>query len=367
MSIFSEYRNMLDLLKKKHQVVFYSESRHYYPYFKQLIEDLKATQQVAITYITSDKQDPLLTQSVTGMQVVHIKWMLGFLFSKIKADVMIMTMPDLGNYLFRRSEYVGNYIYMFHAAVSTHQQYREHAFDNYDTVFCTGDYQVNEIRRTEELYKLGKKELVNYGYPLFDELNRSKKTEKEKTILLAPSWYPEGIFDSCFEELIKILSGLPYRTIIRTHPEYVKRNRGFLKKIKQEFGLKKNIQVDELTSVTERLSTTDILITDRSGIAFEFAFGIGRPVLFIDTPLKINNPASGLLGIEPKENTLRKELGISLEPTSLQQLPMKINELFSSSGEYNLKFSEMRQRLFFNSVESYRAGVDFILSKTCLD
>src|SRR5262245_12842695 len=99
MGFFSEYKQVNRLLKDKQQMVFYAESRHYFQYFEKLVKDLLANK-IAITYITSDPTDPLLNKVTPGMQVVHVKWMLGFLFKKISASVMIMTMPDLGNYLF---------------------------------------------------------------------------------------------------------------------------------------------------------------------------------------------------------------------------------------------------------------------------
>ena len=33
----------------------------------------------------------------------------------------------------------------------------------------------------------------------------------------------------------------------------------------------------------------DLMISDWSGVAFEFAFGLEKPVIFIDLPKKINN------------------------------------------------------------------------------
>ena len=40
MGFFSEYKTISELLKERHDIVFYSESRHYYQYFEQLISGL---------------------------------------------------------------------------------------------------------------------------------------------------------------------------------------------------------------------------------------------------------------------------------------------------------------------------------------
>jgi YidC/Oxa1 family membrane protein insertase len=72
-----------------------------------------------------------------------------------------MTMTDLENNILKRNKFVKNYIYFFHGAVSTTKIYTSTAFDNYDTILCNGDYQVNEIRQREKLANLKKKNLLN--------------------------------------------------------------------------------------------------------------------------------------------------------------------------------------------------------------
>jgi len=366
MGFFSEYKQVSRLLKDKQQVVFYAEGRHYYQYFEKLINDLLENN-VKICYITSDASDPLLTAAPMGMQVFYVKWILGFLFSRIKASVMIMTMPDLGDYLFKRSSGVGGYIYMFHAAVSTHQQYRKKAFFNYDAIFCTGKYHVSEIRKTEEQNGLKLKQLISYGYPLYDAIRQKTKDRKDDavkpTILVAPSWFEGCIFDTCIEELLQQLSKLPYRIVFRSHPEYEKRRKKSFRRIKRLISQYSNMSVDTEPNVIDRLPSTDILITDRSGIAFEFAFGTGRPVLFIDTILKETNPLWRELGIEPIENSIRPELGISISPNKLDTIPEVIKKLEEIEKGFDNKMEELKKNIFYNEELSYKNGVDFILEK----
>lgn len=364
MGFFSEYKQVNNLLKKKQQVVFYAESRHYYQYFSKLINDL-LKQDIEIMYLSSDATDPLLKNAPAGLQVIYVKWMLGFLFSRIKADVFIMTMPDLGNYLFKRSAAVGSYIYVFHAAVSTHQQYRNEAFKNYDAVFCTGEYQLAELRAAEDKYDLSRKELIRYGYPLLDDLSEGENdfSNDRKVILIAPSWFSGCIFDTCIEELLRQLSSLNYDVILRSHPEYEKRRKKEFDTIRKLLKSFPQMKIDTLPDVTERLKVTDILITDRSGIALEYAFGTKRPVLFVDTALKINNPDYEELQIEPLENRIRNEIGISLTPENLSELKNKLAATESFGIDFGTKAEKLSKELFYNSDESYREGVQYILSK----
>lgn len=367
MSFFSEYKNVKKLLRQKQQIVFYAENRYYYQYFEYLVNDL-LKKNVPVCYITSDKNDPLLSGWPEGMEVIYIKWQIGFLFSRLRASVVVMTMPDLGNFLFKRSPFVDEYIYMFHAAVSTHQQYRLNAFFNYDTVFCTGDYQEKEIRRAEALYGQKEKRIVHYGYPLFDEIqSRSPEFKQLKTpqrnILIAPSWFEGCIFDTCIEELVERLSVLPYHIILRSHPEYEKRRGKRFQQLKKMIKRKPSVSIDNISDVTHSLASADILITDRSGIAFEFAFGKGSPVLFIDTVSKQSNTEWKKLDIEPLENSLREKLGVSILPTQLDQLEMKINEIKIRKNEFGSEVEKLKKIYFYNSVESYATGANYIINK----
>lgn len=364
MSLLSEYVILNKLIQQRKQVVFYAESRHYYQYFEKLLNDLLENN-ISICYITSDSKDPLLKLQRKNLEVVYVKWMLGFLFAKIKADVMIMTMPDIGNFLFKRSSGVDTYLYVFHAMVSTHQQYRKEAFYNYDAIFCIGDYQVKEIRLAEELYKQKRKEIVRYGYPLLKKLEGAARVNNEKqTILIAPSWFDGCIFDTCINELVAQLAILSYWIIIRSHPEFEKRKRKSFNSIQKLVSKYDNVTFDTTPNVLDRLPSTDILITDRSGIALEFAFGIRKPVLFIETVLKQTNKDYNQLGIEPIENSLRSEIGVTILPTHLHQLSEKINELnIKSKLGFFEKMETLKNRMLFNNDDCDKNGLDFILKK----
>ena len=68
---------------------------------------------------------------------------------KMDAHMVIMTMPDIENYHYKRS-YVNKdteYVYVFHYPLSTHMVLHTGALDHYDTILCVGDFQFAEIRK----------------------------------------------------------------------------------------------------------------------------------------------------------------------------------------------------------------------------
>ena len=103
--------------------------------------------------------------------------------------------------------------------------YEPDGFDHYDTVCCVGPYMVDEIRRREEMYGLPAKELVEHGYGRLDAILESAATPPAlcaasgpPVVLIAPSWGPTCIFETCGEQLVRVLLDAGYEVIARPHP-----------------------------------------------------------------------------------------------------------------------------------------------------
>ena len=259
-----------------------------------------------------------------------------------------MTMTDLGNFGFKRSPFVKEYRYVFHAAVSIHQQYAERAFFNYDTFYALHRQHTEELLALEKFYGLPYKNIIPYGYPLLDRIQQTTaSTDSEKTILVAPSWFDGCIFDVCIDELMIQLSVLAYAVVLRPHPEYVKRHAKKYQALKKRYQDQPRISFDEGTSFADTLSRASVLITDRSGIALEYAFGAFRPVLFIDTLPKIMNVNYKNIGIEPLEDKLRPVIGVTVSPENLPAIQRQIEWLETEAGVYKLTLQQLKSALFY--------------------
>ena len=103
------------------------------------------------------------------------------------------------------------------------------------------------------------------------------------------------------------------------------------------------------------------MISDWSGVAMEFAFGLGRPVLFIDVPRKVNNPEYTLLSMDPIEVWYRKKVGAIVAPENLDELPSKIDQLVLNTDKIQRKANVLCNELFFNIGTSGRRGAEILL------
>lgn len=369
----ADYKRFFSIANK--HLVFYSEKSGFYKYFQDAIEYLLTHSNIIIHYITSDPKDQIF--AIAEAQP-HIKpYYIGekkliTLMMKMDADMVVMTMPDLDNFHIKRS-YVRKdieYVFMFHWLTSTHMIIREHAFDHYDTVLCPGPYQIAELREAEKLYQTPEKTLVDSGYGLVERLERQYRAmehvkHSKPKILIGPSWQPENIMDSAIDALLgKLLNG-DYQVIVRPHPEYIKRFpakiAAFQQRYSQQIG--RGFQLDLDFSSNAEVYESDLLITDWSSVGYEFAFATQKPVLFIDTPPKVNNPNYTKFKAQPLDITLRTKAGLSLGLDELDKTEETVALLLEQSGQYRENILTCRQEVLPQYGRSGELSGKYILSK----
>ena len=368
-----DYKRFFSIANK--HLVFYSEKSGFYKYFKNIIEYLLSHSNVIVHYVTNDPNDAIFQLAENQPRIkpyyIGLKKTIT-LMMKMDADIVVMTTPDLQNYYIKRS-YVRKdveYIYVFHGLASTNMVVRKGAYDHFDTVLCVGQHQIDELRETEEMYNLPAKNLVPCGYGLLDDLIASYEKMGDvindpKVILIAPSWQPDNILDSCIDNMLDSLFKTNYCIIVRPHPEYIKRfpakMERLISKYKDKIGNNFNIETDFSSNTS--IFSADLLITDWSGIAFEFSFTTKRPSLFIDTPMKVLNPDYVKYKNQPLDISLRNQVGISIKPDEVDKVCNIVHNLISEKKSYVEKIEQVRSKYIYNIGESGRFGAEYILSK----
>ena len=376
MTLLTEIANIKQLLNKDNQesrmIVFYAESSIYYLYFEGFIKYILDNSEHIICYITSDPDDPVFKLQSERFKVLNISnTMLSYVTPMLDSKVFMMTMTDLGRYHIKRSSKNVNHIYVFHAILSTHMVYTKGSFDNYDTIFCIGPYHVDEIRQTERHYGLKKKQLVEVGYPLLEKIHHDheefKKTHipdpaQSTLVLIAPSWHTGNIVESCIDDLVLGLIKSGYKVVLRPHPETMKRNKGKIKAVVEKYEGESSFELDRSPASLKYFHAADVLITDWSGIAFEYAFGTERPVLFINTPPKVHNNEFEKINIEPVELKLRNEIGISMNTHNISAASSETEKLLLNGDQFRDAIITCRSQYIYNWMSSAAAGGKYILN-----
>jgi YidC/Oxa1 family membrane protein insertase len=107
---------------------------------------------------------------------------------------------------------------------------------------------------------------------------------------------------------------------------------------------------------TDSILRSDILVSDWSAMAMEYAMGLEKPVLFIDVPRRIRNPNWKELEIEPVEASIRHQVGEVLSPESLDEMPAAIERLLATSGQFRDAVRELREQKVFRLGHSIPDG-----------
>ena len=76
-------------------------------------------------------------------------------------------------------------------------------------------------------------------------------------------------------------------------------------------------------------------MTDWSGIAYEYAFTTKKPVLFVDTPMKVMNPEYQKIDTVPINIWMRDVIGDRLDPTKTEETESKVRNLLEQKDAYH--------------------------------
>ena len=376
-------RERADYKKFKHvvnkHIVFYSEKSGFYKYYKDIIEEILKRSNVTIHYITNDYNDAIfkLAEKENRIRPYYISLKkTALLMMLVETDIFIMTTPDLDKYYLKRSFIKKDieYIHVPHDAISVIMTFGEGALDAFDTVFCCSKQVIDEIRATEKVYGLKAKNLVEFGYPLLDELvakvqqNTSQEGDEVgnngvKKILIAPSWQEDNILDSCLDDIIKSLYGKNCHLTVRPHPEYVKRYSARLNNLVEKY---KDYDKNKLTfeldfSSNKSIYSSDILITDWSATAAEFSFATKRPSIFVNTKMKVMNPNWQKVGITPIEIKLRDILGVQVNKEDLVNLDKIIDKTLEDKEKFKSQIEKYFEDFTFNHGHAGEVGARYIL------
>lgn len=368
-----DYKKFKQIANK--HIVFYSEKSGFYKYYKDIIENLLKKSNATIHYVTNDYNDQIfkIAESNPRIKPYYISLKkTAVLMMLIETDIFVLTTPDINKYYLKRS-YIKKdieYIYVPHDAMSVHMGFAQDALNAYDTVFCSGPHVKRELQKIEEVDGLKHKNLVEFGFPFLDDLVSLKEKElknakenKVKEILIAPTWNEDNIMDSCLDDIIESFSKENYHVTVRPHPEYSKRFAYKLQQITEKY---KDYDPTKLTfeldfSSNKSIYTSDLLITDWSGISAEFCFATKKPAIFVNTKMKVQNQDWEKLEITPVEIDIRNNLGKAIDKTQTKDIDKVAKDLFKNSDKYKTKIENYFETFIYNHGKSGECGATYIL------
>lgn len=287
---FSKNKNIETEASKKARIIIYGEDKRYYNVFKPIIEELIKLE-IPIIYYSSSKDDQIfeIKNDLLHTEFIGVGNKAYAKLNFIEADICLMTTPNLDVFQLKRSKGVKKYIHITHSSAET-STYCLYSLDFFDAVFLNGEHQIRDIRELERKRNTLIKDLYVVGSPYLDELSKLKDTvikelnEKykdntKKTVLLAPSWGMNCIFRRFREKLIDNIVNSDYNVIIRPHPQSLISDKDVIEKFQNRYKDKDNVEWDFNRLNIYSLARADIMISDFSGVIFDYTFLFERPVI----------------------------------------------------------------------------------------
>lgn len=334
-------------------IIFYSEGKQYWPVFYPIIKSL-AAKGLPCAYLTSDKTDPGLAfqSELYKCKYIGNLAMTSVYLNKLKVKFLGMTTPQLDVMMLRRSKGVAHYAHIVHAPVDVFT-YRKFAFDYFDSVFCSGPHQIKGIRALELKRETTRKLLLETGLTYFDtmleDINKRPIPSKERpVVLVAPTWKGYSLLNrlgiAFFDELLKCNS---YDVVLRPHPQSYTSFPHIMEAIETHFADHARFRIDRQPLATESMMLADLMISDLSGVFWDFAFLYDKPILLLKTEFdSVEGFEGSELDYQMWEIKERKHLGIEFEEKDIAGISDRVNSLINSPPGPGLE--KLKQESVFN-------------------
>jgi hypothetical protein len=350
--------------------VIYNEGRQYTNVFKPIIDEFEE-RGINVLYLTSAKDDSELKEKYNYVKFEYIgEGNTAFSrLNMLNASVVLMTTPGLDVYQLKRSKSVRHYAHILHAA-SDATLYRLFGIDYFDSILLTGDYQIKDIRTLETLRNLPQKQLVTVGCTYLDIFREKikllpKEINHKFTVLVSPSWGSHAILSHFGEKLLDPLVKTAWRVIVRPHPQSKESEVAVLEKLKERYkhfiNLEWNYEQENIVS----LSKADIMISDFSGIIYDFIFLFDKPVIYVKQEFDFRLYDADDLGEDAAEKLwhfkILKEIGIELNEGDFPNIS-KIIQNASDSEELRQARQRAKDTAWQYQGESGKRVVDFLIN-----
>ena len=266
--------------------VIYNEGKQYWNVFKPVLDEFEK-RGIHILYLTSASGDPAFE---AGYKYVKCEFIGegNRAFARLNilsADIVLMTTPGLDVYQLKRSKMVKHYAHILHSPGDA-VTYRLFGIDYFDSILLTGDYQAKDIRTLETIRGLPQKRLVTVGCTYLDAASEKIKSLPNEegrlfTVLISPSWGPSALLSRYGAKLIDPLVKTGWRIIVRPHPQSRNSESAMLEKLTERYRDAANLVWDFESENIYSLSKSDIMISDFSGVIFDYMFLFDKPVMYV--------------------------------------------------------------------------------------
>ena len=355
--------------KNKLPIVIFSDHKRYWNVFKPICDELDKRGQKAYFY-TASPNDPAL-EAAKDYKHVECEFIGegNRAFSRLNilnAYILLSTTPGLQVYQWKRSKTVNKYVHILHAPGNI-SLYRMFGTDYYDALLLSGDHQVRQTRALEKLRKLPEKEIELVGLTYLDEMKKrleshpvQKNSADKPTVLLAPSWGPSGILTKYGASFIDELIATGYHVIIRPHPQSFTSEKDMLDKLMAKYPDGEKLEWNQDNDNFDVLAKSDIMISDFSGVIFDFLLVFDKPVMYANAGFSKDPYDAWWLPETPYTFEILPKVGKEITDDYKGNLKSMIDECINDPA-YGSARAEVRRTAWKNIGNATPAVCDYLI------
>jgi hypothetical protein len=334
-------------------IIFHSEAKQYDHLFLPLLEEMisNSDEERVIAYITQyDRQGLLqLPNKIPHFSIGH--GVAGFAaLSRVKARMLVTTTPQLNVMMFKRSPYVKHYCHVTHSPTDV-SLYKPYAFDHFDSVLCPGKFMEKSIRMLEKSRGLHEKRLFSTGLvyldKMKDEICKREQESDKPCLLIAPSWGRNGLFTRWGTDFLNGLSD-DFSVIVRPHPQMKLSQKELFNEV-VELCRENGGFLDEAPSGRESMEKSELMISDFSGIIFDYSFVFEKPVIIADTEIEYKGFEAFFLDKPLWDEEIRHQIGRVIKSNEISRLKEIVREeLGKERAKERCRIAELRDQTVAN-------------------
>lgn len=353
--------------KSYKKYVIYCEDKRYWTVFQPVIEEFER-RKIELTYYTGSKDDVVFERKYEYIKPEYIGTgnVAYAKLNMLSAGIVLMTTPGIQVYQLKRSKNVKHYSHIFHSCTDS-SMYRLFGLDYFDSVLMTGDYQADDIRLLEKQRNLPAKELVTIGCTYLDVLKEKMaaildEENHEFTVLVSPSWGKSALLGLYGEKLLDPLVESGMKIIIRPHPQSRISEKGMLDRLLERYRDAKNLSWDNERDNIYSLKKADIMISDFSGIVYDYTFLCDKPVMYANAEMDLLPYDIYDTGHAPWAVTTLQKIGIPIREEDFKDIAQIIRNA-SDSPELAKLRAHYKAEAWQHIGEAGKLTADYMISK----
>lgn len=352
---------------KKKDIVIYGEDKRYWTTFKGILDEFEK-RKVKVTYLAGSEDDPLLKEDYQYVEteVIGLGNKAYAKLNFLNARVVLATTPGLDVYQWKRSKDVDWYVHLTHT-LGAGTGYRMFGTQFYDAVLLSSEKLIDSLRKIERLRESEPKDIVAVGSTYMDYMAQRRLScqsvkNAQISILLAPSWGPSSILNRYGERFINALISTGYDITLRPHPQSYISEREMIRQLESLFPENEHFHWNRDADNFDILSKADILISDYSGILWDFSFVFEKPVIYSAAQWDLSTTDHAWLNEPLWIFDALPRIGVELKEDNIDRVKDIIDEL-AGSDDYHTSIVSARDDYWQNRGRAAESIVDYLIQK----